>query len=49
VLVLRYWDGLDVNETARALGCSPGTVKSQTSAALASLRRVMPDYLLETR
>ncbi len=45
VLVLRYWEGLDVVETAQALGCSPGTVKSQTSYAIAALRRLMPNYI----
>jgi RNA polymerase sigma-70 factor (sigma-E family) len=38
VLVLRYFDGLDVEETAAALGCTTGTVKSQTSRALENLR-----------
>jgi RNA polymerase sigma-70 factor (sigma-E family) len=44
VLVLRYWEGLDVAATAEALGCAVGTVKSQTSHAIAALRRLLPDY-----
>jgi RNA polymerase sigma-70 factor (sigma-E family) len=39
-VVLRYFEDLDVRDTATALGCSEGTVKSQTSRALASLRSV---------
>ncbi len=31
--------------SARSLGCSRGTVKSQASAALASLRRLRPDLV----
>jgi RNA polymerase sigma-70 factor (sigma-E family) len=38
-LVCRYYQGLDVAETAAALGCSEGTVKSQTARGLAALRR----------
>ncbi|NUO58491.1 MAG: SigE family RNA polymerase sigma factor [Hamadaea sp.] len=49
VLVLRYWEGLDVAETAATLGCSPGTVKSQTSYAITALRRLLPEYAKETR
>ncbi|WP_182524482.1 SigE family RNA polymerase sigma factor [Nocardioides dongkuii] len=37
-VVLRYFEELDVRETALALGCSEGTVKSQTSRGLGSLR-----------
>lgn len=47
-LVLRYYDQLSVEETAQALGCSTGTVKSQTARALATLRRALgeaaPDH-----
>ena len=39
VIVLRYYEDLSEQEIAEALGCSRGTVKSQASAALASLRR----------
>ncbi|GAB2459734.1 SigE family RNA polymerase sigma factor [Nocardioides hungaricus] len=38
VVVLRHWHDLDVAETARVLGCSTGTVKSQNAHALAHLR-----------
>lgn len=38
-IVLRYFEGLSIAETAAAMGCSEGNVKSQTSAALTSLRR----------
>lgn len=41
VLVLRFLDDLSVAETAAALDCSPGTVKSQTSRALDRIRGVL--------
>ncbi|MEV5966255.1 SigE family RNA polymerase sigma factor [Kribbella sp. NPDC051952] len=37
-VVLRYFDELSVEETAAALDCRPGTVKSQTMRALEKLR-----------
>ena len=41
VLVLRFFDDLSVAETAAALGCSVGTVKSQTARGLDRLRSVL--------
>jgi RNA polymerase sigma-70 factor (sigma-E family) len=41
VLVLRFFDDLSVVETAAALDCSEGTVKSQTSRALGRMRTVL--------
>jgi RNA polymerase sigma-70 factor (sigma-E family) len=38
VIVLRYWMDMSEAETAAALNCSVGTVKSQASRALAALR-----------
>lgn len=41
VVVLRYADDLSVEEVARILRCSPGTVKSQASRGLATLRATL--------
>jgi RNA polymerase sigma factor (sigma-70 family) len=38
VLVLRFYSDLSEQQTADALGCAVGTVKSQTSRGLARLR-----------
>lgn len=49
VLVLRFLEGLDIAGTAAALGCSEGTVKSQTAHGLTALRAVLGDTLDDLR
>jgi len=39
-VVLRYWEDLSEEDAARAMGCSPGTVKSAASRGLARLREL---------
>jgi RNA polymerase sigma-70 factor (sigma-E family) len=46
-LVLRYYDDLSVEATAEVLGCSVGTVKSNTSRGLDALRRLLGGQELE--
>jgi RNA polymerase sigma-70 factor (sigma-E family) len=43
VLVLRFFESLSVAETADALGCTEGTVKSQTAHGLAAMRTALAD------
>lgn len=42
-VVLRYFEDLSVEQTAALLGCTEGTVKSQTSRGLFSLRSMFGD------
>jgi RNA polymerase sigma-70 factor (sigma-E family) len=44
VVALRYYADLPEEEIARILDCSPGTVKSQASKALAKLRTRLPAW-----
>jgi RNA polymerase sigma factor (sigma-70 family) len=49
VLVLRFLEGLDVAGAAEALGCSEGTVKSQTARGLVALREALGDAVDDLR
>jgi RNA polymerase sigma-70 factor (sigma-E family) len=44
VIVLRFYEQLTETEIADLMGISVGTVKSQSSRALASLRAALPDH-----
>lgn len=49
-VVLRHWVGLEVAEVAELLGCTAGTVRSQTARGLDKLREAytpMPDEALD--
>jgi RNA polymerase sigma-70 factor (sigma-E family) len=41
MLVLRFFDGLDVAATAAAMECSEGNVKSQTARGLAAMKQAL--------
>ncbi|CCH35444.1 SigE family RNA polymerase sigma factor [Actinosynnema sp. NPDC047251] len=49
VVVLRYWEDLSVTETARLLGRTEGTVKSQAAKGLAALRQLLGRHVFEER
>lgn len=47
-VVLRFFDDLSVQDTAAALHCTAGTVKSNTSRGLDALRRILGDSIGDT-
>lgn len=48
-LVLRFWEDMSVEDTARAMGCTEGTVKSQTARGLTALREALGGTLDDLR
>lgn len=45
IVVLRYWEDMSVEQTAEAVGCTRGTVTSQSHRALATLRALLGPML----
>lgn len=47
IIVLRFWDDQPVEQTARIMRCTPGTVKSQTAKGLRTLRGLLAESIHE--
>jgi RNA polymerase sigma-70 factor (ECF subfamily) len=47
IITLRFFENLKLTEIAEVLGSSPGTVRSQLTRALAKLRKVLGEEIME--
>jgi RNA polymerase sigma-70 factor (ECF subfamily) len=42
--MMRYWEDMDVAETAAAMGCSQGSVKTHCSRAVHTLAKLLSEH-----